>query len=135
MAANGCGLKTHIAEPSLRKRINSSEDIINSLESLAHISIELNQLSDADSYLRQLDPLIRANGNRLDALDVLLAQGRIAAARRQDQQAEALFRQVEADPASRSPCASTRSTSWPGSSNNKAASTTRRRCTRPRWPP
>lgn len=94
------------AEDSYRRalaaanEINSSEDIINSLESLAHISIELNQLSDADSYLRQLDPRIRANGNRLDALDVLLAQGRIAAARRQDQQAEALFRQVEADPAS-----------------------------------
>jgi CHAT domain-containing protein len=84
----------------LARNIRNQEDIINSLESLAHISIELNQLNDADSYLRQLDPLIRANGNRLDRLDVLLAQGRIAAARRQDQQAEALFRQVRDDPAS-----------------------------------
>jgi CHAT domain-containing protein len=84
----------------LARRINSREDIINSLESLAHISIELNNFADADSYLQQLDPLIRANGNRLDALDVMLARGRIAAARRQDEQAEALFRAIEADPAS-----------------------------------
>jgi CHAT domain-containing protein/Tfp pilus assembly protein PilF len=84
----------------LARNINSSEDIINSLESLAHISIELNNLNDADAYLHQLAPMIRANVNSLDAVDVMLAQGRIAAARHQDQQAEALFRQVEADPAS-----------------------------------
>ncbi len=35
----------------------------------------------------------------------------------------------------RSPCAWAQSTNWPGSSNSKAASTTRRRCTRPRWRP
>lgn len=76
------------------------DKIVNSLEDLAHVSIEAGQLNDADAYLRQLAPLIRANGNRLDELDVTLAQGRIAAARRQDQRAEALFRQVEADSAS-----------------------------------
>ncbi|MFP5227029.1 MAG: CHAT domain-containing protein [Acidobacteriota bacterium] len=84
----------------LARQINSSEDIINSLESLAHISIELNRLDEAEGYLKQLDPLIQRSGNRLDALDVLLARGRIAATRRQDQQAETLFRQVEGDPAS-----------------------------------
>jgi CHAT domain-containing protein len=84
----------------LAKRINSSEDIINSLESLTHISIELGEVDAADQYLHQLDPLLSASANRLDVLDVTLARGRIAAARHQDQQAEALFRQVEADPAS-----------------------------------
>jgi CHAT domain-containing protein len=84
----------------LATQINSTEDIVNSLESLAHISIQLSQLNEADAYLRQLDPLVAASGNRLDLLDVTLAHGRIAAARRQDQQAEALFRQVEVDPAS-----------------------------------
>ena len=84
----------------LARQINSSEDIINSLESLAHISIELGEFDAADAYLHQLDPLLTANANRLDVLDVTLARGRIAAARHQDQQAEALFRQVEADPAS-----------------------------------
>lgn len=82
-------------------RANENRDkIINSLESLANISIELNRLGEAAEYLLQADPMVQANGNRLDALDVTLARGRIAAARRQDQQAESLFRQVEADPAS-----------------------------------
>ncbi|HEX4038826.1 MAG TPA: CHAT domain-containing tetratricopeptide repeat protein [Acidobacteriaceae bacterium] len=82
------------------RNIDSNENIVNSLEDLAHISIQLNRLDEADTYLRQLDPLLAANANRLDALDVTLARGRIAAGRRQDQQAEQLFRQVEADPAS-----------------------------------
>ena len=84
----------------LATEIDSSEDVINSLESLTHISIELGELDAADRYLRRLDPLIGANANRLDILDVTLARGRIAAGRRQGQQAEALFRQVEGDPAS-----------------------------------
>ncbi len=84
----------------LAKNIHDSEEVVSSLEDLAYVSIDAGQLDDADGYLRQLDPLIRASGNRLDALDVMLARGRIAAARRQDGQAEALLRQVEADPAS-----------------------------------
>jgi CHAT domain-containing protein len=85
---------------NMARQINSTEDIVNSLESLTHISIELGQLNEADADLRQVDPLITASGNRLDILDVTLARGRIASARRQDQQAEALFRQVNSDPAS-----------------------------------
>jgi CHAT domain-containing protein len=84
----------------LARNINDSDEVIDCLEDLAHVSIDAGQLNDADSYLHQLDPLIRANVNSLDAVDVMLAQGRIAAARHQDQQAETLFRQVEADPAS-----------------------------------
>jgi CHAT domain-containing protein/tetratricopeptide (TPR) repeat protein len=84
----------------LARTINSTDDIVNCLEDLSHISIQLGQLDAADAYLRQLDPLVTAGSNHLDLLDVTLARARIAAARRQDQQAEALFRQVEADPAS-----------------------------------
>jgi len=84
----------------LAAQINSTDDIVNCLEGLAHISIQLGQLRDADAYLRKVDPLATASGNRLDILDVTLARGRIAAARRQNPQAEALFRQVETDPAS-----------------------------------
>lgn len=83
----------------LATQINSSDDVINSLESLTHISIELSQLEAADQYLHRLDPLVAASGNRLDILDVTLARGRIAAARRNYRYAEELFRQVEADPA------------------------------------
>jgi len=84
----------------LARQIGSSDDIINSLEPLAHTSIELNRIDEAEGYIRQLDPMIQRSGNRLDALDVMLARGRIAAARRQDAVAEGLFRQVESDPAS-----------------------------------
>lgn len=85
---------------ALALRIDSKEDIVNSLESLAHLAIDTGHPDEADGYLRQLDPLIRANGNHLDALDVTLAQARIAAIRHQDQQAETLFRSVDSDPAS-----------------------------------
>jgi CHAT domain-containing protein len=84
----------------IARTISSGVEIVNCLEDLAHTSIQLGQLDEADAFLRQVDPLITASGNRLDILDVTLARGRIAAARRQDQQAEALFRQVEFDPAS-----------------------------------
>jgi CHAT domain-containing protein len=84
----------------LARQIGSNEDTINSLESLAHISIELNRVDEADGYLRQVDPLVQANRNRPDALDVILARGRIAAARRQDEVAERLFKEVDGDPES-----------------------------------
>ncbi len=82
----------------LAKHINSEDDIVTSLEDLAHISVEKGQLDDANSYVDQINQLIRRNGNRLDALDVMLAQGRIAAARREDPRAETIFRAVEKDP-------------------------------------
>jgi len=85
---------------ALALRIDSTEDIVNSLESLAHLAIDTGHPEEADGYLHQLDPLIRANGNHLDALDVTLAQARIAAIRHEDHQAETLFRSVDTDPAS-----------------------------------
>lgn len=84
----------------LARRIKSEEDIVNSLEDLAHIAIETGQLDDANSYLEQINPLILASGNRLDALDVILARGRIAAAQRDDARAESMFHEVDKDPAS-----------------------------------
>ncbi len=84
----------------LAKQIDSKEEIINSLEDLSHVSIEAGSLDVADRYVEQLEPLVRASGNRLDVLDVMLAQGRIAAARREDQRAEEAFRTVADDPAS-----------------------------------
>lgn len=79
------------------KHINSKEDVLTSLELLAHVSIESGKLQDAVAFIDQATPLVQASGNRLDALDVMLAQGKIAALRRQDKQAEALFRAVEQD--------------------------------------
>lgn len=82
----------------LAQPIHSQEDIITSMELLAHLSIVMGNLNQADKYITQLIPLVRATINRLDDLDVTLAQGEIAAARHQDQQAETIFKSVEGDP-------------------------------------
>ena len=84
----------------LAKQINSQQDIINALEDLAHTDVMAGKLDDAGATLDELGPLVRASGSRVDELDIMLAQGEIAAARRQDAQAEAIFRTVEGDPAS-----------------------------------
>jgi CHAT domain-containing protein len=82
----------------LAQQINSKDDIVNALEDLAHVSVDMEKPDEASAFINQAMPLVQANGNRLDALDVMLAQGKIAALRRQDQQAEAIFRTVERDP-------------------------------------
>ena len=84
----------------LAKQINSQEDIIDALEDLTHTSIRAGKLDEAGASLDQLNPLVGANGKRVDQLYVMLAQGEIAAARRQDAQAESLFGTVEHDSAS-----------------------------------
>ncbi len=85
---------------ALAKQINSKEDILTSLEVLAHLEIEMGDLDKASQYLDELAPLVKATPNRLDDLDVLLAQGKIAAARGRDAQAETIFRTVASDPRS-----------------------------------
>jgi CHAT domain-containing protein len=84
----------------LARNIKSSEKLVNSMEDIAHASIDAGELNQAQSYLAQLRILTKSSGNRLDELDILLAQGRIAAARREDKQAETIFATVIHDPAS-----------------------------------
>lgn len=83
----------------LARQIDSKEDIVNALEDLAQVSVDTGKLDDASAYIDQVTPMERAGGNRLSA-NVLLTQGMLAAARRQDRQAESLFRAVQNDPAS-----------------------------------
>ncbi len=82
----------------LAKAIKSQQDIINALEDLAHTDIMSGKLEEAGTYLDQLTTMV--SGKPLDELDVLLAQGEIAVARRQDEQAELMFRAVERNRAS-----------------------------------
>ena len=89
--------QSHRRALELAEKINSKEDVITALEDLAHVSVESVRLDEANIYIDQLTPMLRANNNRLDELDVMLAQGKIAAAHRQDQQAEGFFRTVERD--------------------------------------
>src|ERR1035437_6183858 len=74
----------------LAQKIDSKEDIVNLLEDLAHASIDTGRFNEASVYVQQLDPLVRANGNRLDVLDVMLAEARIAAARRRARTGQAI---------------------------------------------
>jgi CHAT domain-containing protein len=83
---------------NLAKRIDSKEDIVNALEDLAQVSVETGKLDEASAYLDQVTPLENAGGNRLSS-SVLLTQAMLAAARRQDQKAETLFRTIQDNPA------------------------------------
>ncbi len=85
---------------ALARQLNSKDDIVNTLEDLAHASIDAGRLDEAKLYLFQLDRLLKAGSNRLDQLDVTFAHARIAAAEHNPQDAESLFREVEKDPAS-----------------------------------
>jgi CHAT domain-containing protein len=84
----------------LARGIGSVEDVITSLEVLSHLSIETGHLDAASQYLTQVAPLIRANGNRLDQLEIKLAEGRIASGRRDPETAKGLLEAVEMDSAS-----------------------------------
>lgn len=92
--------QSYLKALNLANQLDSKEDVINALEDLAHVSIQAGKFNDASGYIDQVTPMLSANGNRLDALDILLAQGEIAAARRDDAKAEESFRTVERDPAS-----------------------------------
>ena len=85
---------------ALAQQIDSKEDIVDALEDLAHASIDTDNLQAAKNYLTQLHPFLAANNNRLDALDVRFAQGRIAAASHDYTEAESIFHDVERDPSS-----------------------------------
>jgi len=85
---------------ALARKIDSKEYTVNALEELSHALIEAKDLSAAEHYLEQLEPLTRSGGNRLDTLDIELAKARIAFVRHQFPDAEDRFKRVEDDPAS-----------------------------------
>lgn len=81
----------------LAKKIDSKDDVVNALEDLAQVSVDAGKLDETSAYLDQVTPMELAGGGHLSA-NVLLTQGMLATARREDQQAESLFRTVQADP-------------------------------------
>jgi len=80
----------------LAGRIGSKEDISNALEDLAQISVVSGKLDEASAYVDQVAPMEKVDGRHPSAYFVL-TQGELAAARHQDQQAEARFREVQND--------------------------------------
>jgi CHAT domain-containing protein/tetratricopeptide (TPR) repeat protein len=83
---------------NLARQIDSKEDMANLLGDLAQVSVETGKLDEASGYLDQVTPIESAGGNRLIA-NVKLTQGTLATARRQNQQAETIFRAVQKDTA------------------------------------
>jgi tetratricopeptide (TPR) repeat protein len=81
----------------LARKIESKEEIASALGDLAQISVETGKLDEAGAFLDQLTPLESAGGTRLHA-SVMLTRGMLATARRQDQQAETLFRAIQSKP-------------------------------------
>ncbi len=93
-------VKAYQGALGLAQQIKSNNDIIDVLEDLAHTSIDARKLDEANGYIGLVTSLVKTSGRRLDVLDLMLAQARIAAVRRQDRQAEAIFRSVANDRAS-----------------------------------
>lgn len=78
---------------SLARQIDSKEDVVNVLEDLAQISVLMGKLDDASAYIHQVAPMESAGGGRLSA-NLLLTEGLLAAAQRQDAKAESDFRAI-----------------------------------------
>jgi len=83
----------------LARETDNKQDIVNVLEDLAHVSIDMGRLDDAQQYLSEVRPLVNTSGNNLDAAYIALAEGRLAAARHQGN-ADELFHKVDQDFAS-----------------------------------
>jgi len=84
----------------LAKRINSQEDILNALMSLALVCERAGNLDQARDYADKTIALAPADGNRLDILYPLLVKGHVAARQHDTAQAEKTFREIEQDPKS-----------------------------------
>ncbi len=84
----------------LAQQINSKEDILNALMSLALVSERSGKLVQAREYADRTIALAPAEGNRLDVLYPMLVKGQVAAKMHDTAQAEKLFREVEQDPKS-----------------------------------
>ena len=84
----------------LAKQINSKEDILNALMSLALVAERTGRLQQARDYADQTIAMAPDEGNRLDVLYPMLVKGRVAARLNDTAQAEKTFRQIEQDPKS-----------------------------------
>jgi CHAT domain-containing protein/Tfp pilus assembly protein PilF len=78
----------------LAHKINSREDIINSLIALAFVSEQTGKLDDAKRYADDALAMATADGNGRDRVYPLLVEGRVAAHRNDAATAEADFREV-----------------------------------------
>jgi CHAT domain-containing protein len=77
----------------ITKQTNSKEDIENTFEDLAQLSVVTGNLNDAAAYIDQAAPMESAGGGRLNPA-LMLTKGMLAAALHRDKEAEANYRFV-----------------------------------------
>jgi tetratricopeptide (TPR) repeat protein len=85
---------------ALARQIDSKDDIVCSLEDLAYSALSEGRLVEAGAILDQLTPFSGSTKESGNMMDLMLLQGMLASARRQDRQAEALFLAIEKVPSS-----------------------------------
>lgn len=90
--------QSYLQSLDLAKKIDSKEDIYNSLRALALVSVESGELEQGRQYSDEAVAIARADNNRLDELYPLLVKGLIAARADDVAAAEGIFREVEQDP-------------------------------------
>ena len=92
--------RSYLQALDLAQKIDSKEDIVNALMSLALVSEQMGKLEEANQYANRTITIARADGNRLDELYPLLVKGRVAGRLHDSAQAERVFVEVARDPKS-----------------------------------
>jgi CHAT domain-containing protein len=84
----------------LAQSINSKEDILNAMMSLALASERTGEPDEARDWADRTIAMVPADGDRLDVLYPMLVKGHVAARVHDAAQAEKTFREIEQDPKS-----------------------------------
>jgi CHAT domain-containing protein len=92
--------QSYLKALDLAQKINSKEDILNALMSLALVSEQSGKLAQASQYSDRAISMARLDGNRLDELYPLLVTGQLAAGLHDTTRAEKVFWEVAQDPKS-----------------------------------
>jgi len=85
---------------ALAQSINSKEDILNAMMSLALASERTGEPDEARDWADRTIAMVPADGDRLDVLYPMLVKGHVAARVHDAAQAEKTFREIEQDPKS-----------------------------------
>lgn len=81
----------------LAGRAKNQDGVVHALEELAQLSAMAEKWDEASKYISQVTPMELAGGKQLSTY-LTLTEGMVAAGRREDQEAESLFRAIEEDP-------------------------------------
>jgi tetratricopeptide (TPR) repeat protein len=89
--------QSYLQALNLAHQIDSTEDVINALMSLALVSERTGKLKEARDYADRTIAMAPPEGNRLDVLYPMLVKGHVAAHLHDTAEAEKIFREIEQD--------------------------------------